>query len=184
MLTTKLEAILFAVAKPIAIAQLQKQLSVSEEILSEAIEQMVKQYNTPSSGIHLLEHDGKIQFISNPEMGDDVAVFLKKEASGPLTQPSLETLAVIAYRGPVTKPEIEQVRGVNCSLILRNLLIRGLIEEQEDKERLQSVYQVSADFLRELGVHSRQELPEFETFHQNEKIQQLMNEVSQAQTEV
>lgn len=184
MLTTKLEAILFAVAKPIAIVQLQKQLGVSAEVLSEAVANIKKRYNTSSSGIHLIEHEGKLQFASNPEVGEDVATFLKKEASGPLTRPSLETLAVIAYRGPVTKPEIEQVRGVNCSLILRNLLIRGFVEEAEDKQKLQPVYTVTHDFLRELGLHSLKELPEFDAFHTNEKIEQLMAEVSATQPPV
>ncbi len=184
MLTTKLEAILFAVAKPIAINQLQKQLAMSHEVLTEAIKAIKKQFNTSTSGIHLIEQAGKIQFVSNPEVGEDVAAFLKKEASGPLTRPSLETLAVIAYRGPVTKPEIEQVRGVNCSLILRNLLIRGLIEEDEDKQKLQPVYTASPDFLRELGLHSIEELPEFESFHENEKIEQLMAEVTAAAPEI
>jgi segregation and condensation protein B len=184
MLTTKLEAILFAVAKPIAISQLQKQLDVSQEVFEEAIANIKSRYNKPTSGIHLLELEGKIQFVSNPDAGEDVAVFLKKEASGPLTHPSLETLAVIAYRGPVTKPEIEQVRGVNCGLILRNLLIRGLIDEQEDKQRFQPVYAVSPDFLRELGVHSINELPEFDSFHDNEKIQELMAQVAATSSEV
>ena len=184
MLITKLEAILFAVAKPITISQLQKQLSVSQEVLDEAIISIKERYNGSTSGIHLLEHAGKIQFVSNPDVGEDVAAFLKKEASGPLTRPSLETLAVIAYRGPVTKPEIEQVRGVNCGLILRNLLIRGLIDEEEAAQRLQPVYTVSQDFLRELGLHSIEELPEFTSFHENEKIQQLMAEIAAAPSEI
>lgn len=174
MLTTKLEAILFAIAKPIAITQLQKQLGVSLEILMEAIEVLRVQRNKPESGIHLFESNEQIQFVTNPEVSSDVAGFLKKEASGPLSRPTLETLAVIAYRGPVTKPEIEQVRGVNCSLILRSLLIRGLIEEQEDPTRLQSVYTVSTDCLKELGLPSVEALERFEEFHTNEKIQELL----------
>ncbi|MBI4713912.1 SMC-Scp complex subunit ScpB [Candidatus Uhrbacteria bacterium] len=177
MLTTKLEAILFAIAKPIAITQLSKQLNVSNEVVHEAITVIKEKFNTSNSGIRLFELDGKVQFVSNPDFGDDVSAFLKKEASGPLTRPSLETLAVIAYRGPVTKPEIEQIRGVNCAIILRNLLIRGLVEEKEDTTRLQNVYTVSMDFLRELGLHNLNELSQFVDFHENEKIQQLLSEI-------
>lgn len=184
MLTTKLEAILFATAKPVAVSQLKKQLETSDEVMNEAIADIRLRFNTSDSGIHLFEHDGKIQFVTNPEMGQDVAGFLKKEASGPLTRPALETLAVIAYRGPVTKPEIEHVRGVNCSLILRNLLIRGFIEEQEDAERLQPVYRVTFDFLKELGVSHIEALPEFEAFHQHEKINELMATAQQASEDV
>lgn len=181
MLTTKLEAILFATAKPVARAQLKKQLAVSDEVFTQAIEEMKARFNTKNSGIHVLEQDNKLQLITNPEMGEEVSAFLKKEASGPLTRPSLETLGVIAYRGPVTKPEIEQVRGVNCSLILRNLLIRGLIEEHQDSSRLQPVYTVSVDFLKELGLHRVDELPEFSSFHDNEKIQELMTQTEASQ---
>lgn len=180
MLTTKLEAILFAVAKPLATTQLKKQLDLSDETLQDALNEIKGRLNTPQSGIHVLEHEGKIQLVTNPELGEDVAKFLKKEASGPLTRPALETLAVIAYRGPVTRPEIEQVRGVNCTMILRNLLIRGLIEEEEDKQRLQPVYRVSEEFLRALGLHQLNELPNFEDYHSNKKIQELMDELSAA----
>lgn len=179
MLQTKIEAILFAIAKPIAIAQLSKQLNMSLEVTSEAIEAIKEKFNKKESGIHVLEVDGKVQLVSNTDVGEDVAVFLKKEASGPLTRPSLETLAVIAYRGPVTKPEIEQIRGVNCSLILRNLLIRGLIEEKEDATRLQNVYTASPDFLRELGIDSLNDLSEYRSFHNDEKIQSLLLELDQ-----
>ena len=184
MLTTKIEAILFAVAKPVSVSQLKKQLNLSDEIMTEALNDMMKRFNLPDSGIHLLHHEDKIQFITNPDVGAEVAVFLKKEASGPLTRPALETLAVIAYRGPVTKPEIEHVRGVNCSMILRNLLIRGLIEEKNDLERLQPVYRVSEEFLKELGLHSMEELPEFAVYHENEKISELLVSVNETPTDV
>ena len=184
MLTTKLEAILFAVAKPLAKAQLKKQLDLSEEVLEEALLDLKTRWNTPTSGVHLLEHEEKVQMITNPDMADDVALFLKKEASGPLTRPALETLAVIAYRGPVTKPEIEQVRGVNCSMILRNLMIRGLIDEQQDLQRLQPVYRVTELFLKELGLHQVSELSDFESFFTNERITELMQSKEVSSEEV
>lgn len=184
MFIAKLEAILFAVAKPVAVSQLKKQLGVSDEVLEQAIEDIKARWNTGESGVHLLEHSGQLQFVTNSDFAEEVAVFLKKEASGPLTRPALETLAVIAYQGPVTKPEIEQVRGVNCALILRNLLIRGLIEQMQDKQRLQPAYLVSAEFLRELGALRTEELPEYDSFHNNEKIRELMAEIGQAENGV
>ncbi len=184
MLTTKIEAIVFAVAKSVSVSQLKKQLNLSDELMTEALNDMTNRFNIPDSGIHLLQHEDKIQFVTNPDVGSVVAGFLKKEASGPLTRPALETLAVIAYRGPVTKPEVEHVRGVNCSMILRNLMIRGLIEEQDDLERLQPVYRVSPDFLKTLGLHSREELPEFEAFHDNEQIRELLVAMEATTTDV
>lgn len=183
MLTTTLEAILFAAAKPVAIAQLKKQLGASDIDMETAIAAL-REHNRETSGIHLLEQEGKLQLITNPALGADVAAFLKKEASGPLTRPALETLAVIVYQGPVTKPEIEQVRGVNCALILRNLLIRGFIEEREDKARLQNVYVVSLELLREMGVHRVEELPEFSNWHGQERIKALMAKAAEGQEEI
>ena len=95
-----------------------------------------------------------------------------------LTRPSLETLTIIAYRGPITKPEIEQIRGINCSLILRNLALRGLIEEADDAARLQPVYTVSVKFLRHLGIHAASELPQYEDLHGNERIGKMLEELN------
>ncbi len=174
MLTTTIESILFAAAKPIWMDQLRKYFDTSAETIAEAVEDIRMRYNRRESGIHLLEQEGKIQFVTNPDASEAVATFLKKDATSPLTKPSLETLTVIAYRGPVTRPEIEQIRGVNCGLILRNLLIRGFIEETQDRTRLQPVYSVSMDFLRKLGLTHLEELPEYESFHTNASIDELL----------
>jgi len=179
MLTTSIESILFAAAKPIGIDQLKKHFGESEEVILVSIEDIRERYNRPTSGVHLLVHEQKVQFVTNPDCAQDVVAFLKKEASGPLTQPSLETLTVIAYRGPVTRPEIEQIRGVNCGLILRNLLMRGYIEEKEDKMRLQPMYSVSIEFLRSLGALHVEELPEYESFHNNKHIDELLQKISE-----
>lgn len=176
MITSIVEAVLFAAAKPLSPSELSKNLDVSLEVISEAIEEIKTRRNVDDSGIHLLSHGGKVQLVSNPTFGEEVAKFLKKEASGPLTRPSLETLTIIAYRGPITKPEIETIRGVNCSLIIRNLLIRGYIDEQEDRHRLQNVYTISHDFLRALGLSSLTDLPEYEAFAHNEKITELLSQ--------
>jgi segregation and condensation protein B len=175
MIITTIEAVMFAAAKPIKLTELCKHLDLSEEVVREAIDEIVSRFNIDGSGIHLMEQNGAVQFVSNAEVGEDVAKFLKKEASGPLTRPSLETLTIIAYRGPITKPEIEVIRGVNCSLILRNLLIRGFIVEEQDTHRLQPVYSASHDFLQAIGVNKLKDLPEYEAFASNEKINELLN---------
>ena len=177
MLNRTVEAILFASGKPVPLSLLKTALGITAAEVEKNIEELKKKFNTPESGIHVLTLEGKVQLVSNPEEGERVAGFLKQELSGELTRPSLETLTIIAYRGPITKPEIEQIRGVNCSLILRNLLMRGLIEENEDKTRLQPVYAVSPDFLRHLGLHDLGELPEYATFHHNEKIDSMLEEL-------
>lgn len=179
MIIGKIEAILFAAAKPVAKSTIEKVLDVSSEVCAEAIEAVKEKFNREESGIQVLDHDGKLQFVTNPAFTEQVQGFVKEEVGGELTRPSLETLTIIAYRGPVTKPEIEQIRGINCSLILRNLLLRGLIEERMDTEKLQPIFTISTDFLRHLGLTSVTDLPQYGDLHQNERITQLLEELGE-----
>ncbi|MCD4760548.1 SMC-Scp complex subunit ScpB, partial [bacterium] len=126
------------------------------------------------SGIHLTVNNKKVQLASNPDNVKVLKEYFQNEISGELTKPSLETLTVIAYRQPVSKEELEQIRGVNCSLILRNLLIRGLIEENNDKNSLATTYSVTMDFLRHLGVSSVEDLPDYEKLNSNENLVKLL----------
>ena len=178
MLLGKLEAILFAVAKPVSFAQLAKALETNAETLQETIKTLVELRNTQTSGVHVMEHAGKVSLVTNPAFASVLRTFVKEDLSSELTRPSLETLTLIAYRGPMTKPEIEQIRGVNCSLILRNLLMRDMILEDMNQEKLQPVYQVSETFLRHLGVTRVEDLPSYETFAHNEEIDQLLSELN------
>lgn len=178
MLTTTIESLLLASAKPVSRAALRKALNVDEFVLAEAVEDVRRRFNVDSSGIQLLENDGQLQFVTSPLAAEAVAAFLKQDRVGELTRPSLETLTVIAYRGPITKPELEQIRGINCSLILRNLSMRGLIEERDDVARLQPVYSVSAEFVRHLGLRGIEELPQYGEFHENERIDQMIKELA------
>jgi segregation and condensation protein B len=184
MVTTTIEAVLFAAAKPIKLKELQKHLGLSQEVVREALDALAARRNTSDSGIHLIEANDAVQLVTNADLGEEVAKFLRVEASGPLTRPSLETLTIIAYRGPITKPEIEMIRGVNCSLIIRNLLIRGFVLEEMDKGKLQPVYTLSHDFLQARGITNLHELPEYEVFQANEKITQLLSQTPSETQEV
>ncbi|MFA4844959.1 MAG: SMC-Scp complex subunit ScpB [Patescibacteria group bacterium] len=184
MVTTTIEAVLFAAAKPIKIRELQKHLGLSQEVVREALDALAIRLNTSDSGTHLIEMNDAVQLVSNPELGEDVAKFLRVEATGPLTRPSLETLTIIAYRGPITKPEIEIIRGVNCSLIIRNLLIRGFVLEEQDTQKLQPVYMLTHEFLQALGIKHLRDLPEYDTFQANEKITELLSRELQVIREI
>ena len=88
-----------------------------------------------------------------------------------LSKAALEVLAVIAYRGPIARAEIEAVRGVNCSVTVRNLLMRGLIDRYENADDSRGyLYSVSFPFLRELGLSSVAELPDYETLTHDERL--------------
>ena len=184
MLASRIEAVLFVAAKPLEVKTLAHALRAKPEEIEAALERLSVRLNCLESGVHLIRQGTVSQLASNPAWAEDVRLFTKEELGGELTRPALETLSVIAYRGPVTKPEIEQVRGVNCALILRNLLQRGLIEEKEDAARLQAVYSVSAAFLRHMGLHDLSDLPEFETIHTDDRISRLLTDASQGEMDL
>ncbi|MCH8049119.1 SMC-Scp complex subunit ScpB [Patescibacteria group bacterium] len=176
-LAAKIESILFLSARPVSFRKLAKLLQVKESDIKSAVEDLAQRHNTPDSGIHLVVSEAAVEFGSNPDHTDLLATLSKEEIESELTRPQLETLTIIAYRGPITRPEIEHIRGVNCSIILRNLLMRGLIVEKEDSSRLQPVYSLSTEMLRFLGLHDVKELPDYKELHQNAKIDQLLESV-------
>lgn len=168
----KIETLLFVETRGISIKLLAKTLECSFEEVVQALESLREARNTSESGIHVLVHVDKAELVSNPANAEIANRLLKEEMSGELTKPQLETLTVIAYRGPLTRLEIEQVRGVNCQIILRNLQMRGLVEEMDGE--LVPLYQVTSEFLKTLGVTSLQELPDYEAFHTDERITALL----------
>ena len=177
MSVRSIESLLLVSSKPVAIKRIGKILGVSEKEMEQSVTTLQERYNQPESGIHVLVHEGKIEFVTHGEEADLIKTFLKQEVTGELSRPSLETLTIIAYKGPITKPEIEQIRGINCSMILRNLLMRGLVEEKEDKQRLQPVFTVSVNFLRHLGLDSIKDLPNYQELNEEEITQELMDSV-------
>ena len=181
-LKSQLESLLLVSAKPLSLRKIAETLKVKTKVAEEVTDQLILEYNQNGGGIRLLKNNGQIQLASSPENTDLVRQYLKEDLIGELSEPSLETLTIIVYRQPVTKAEMEQIRGINCSLILRNLMIRGLVEAEYDKERAVTVYAVTMDFLKFLGVSSVAELPDFEKLNSDENLQKLLSqEFSQAE---
>jgi len=171
---SKIESILFVASKPLSPSQIAKALKVGTQEVKEELIGLKRKYDESGSGIVILTDGDKYQMASEPNNIEAVESFIKDEATGELTRAQLETLTVIAYRSPITRPELEQIRGVNCVVILRNLLIRGLILESEDKEKSLSVYSISMEALRHLGVESVKELPDYEKLSQHEYIETVV----------
>lgn len=171
---SELESLLLAAARPLSVKKLAEFLTIDEsEVLSAATE-LNRDYKEREAGCQLLINNHQIQLVTGSSNSDLVKRFLKDEETGELSKPSLETLTIIAYRQPITKAELEQIRGVNCSLILRNLLIRGLIEASEDKIKLTTVYGVTLDFLKFLGLATVAELPDYEQLNSDENLQKIL----------
>lgn len=172
-LFSQLESILFVASKSLTMQQLAKAADVSVDKIRDAVETLKVKYNHSDSGIHILVSEDAIQMATNSEHNSVVEQFMKDEVAGELTKAQLETLTVIAYRGPITRPELEQIRGVNCAIIIRNLLIRGLLEEQDSAEKLMSVYIVSTEALAHLGVDSVEQLEEYEKLSKHEYLEKI-----------
>ncbi len=160
-LTSALESILFVASKPLTIQSLARALEVSEGDIEGALTHIGEKF-TGISGIHYLRVEDRIQLVTNPENALMVEKFTARDILGELTRAQLETLTVIGYRGPITRPEIEEIRGVNCAVILRTLLIRDLIDEQESKESVLPLYTLSISALRHLGVSRVEDLPDYD----------------------
>lgn len=177
-LTAQIEAILFIEAKPLALQRLATILKVEFEVVQQHIVELQSHYETQQRGLRILTTNSKVQLVTAPELHEVVAAVIKDERTGELSKPSLETLAIIAYRSPVTKAELEMIRGINCTLILRNLLIRGLIEERFDKAKGVEIYDITPQYLQLLGVSTVQQLPEYERLHQDIKIGEVLAQSS------
>lgn len=170
---SQLESILFVAGKPLAVKRIAKALKIGEAEVEQALAELARKYSG-DSGIVLLHAGDEWQLASNPVNRAAAENFIKAEISGELTRPQLETLTVISYCGPITKPELEQIRGVNCGLILRNLMMRGLVKEEEELINLLPKYQVTMEYLRQLGIQNVRELPEFQALHQHEFVSQAL----------
>jgi segregation and condensation protein B len=173
-LISQIESILFVASKPLSAKKIAKAMETDETAVGESLVVLAAKYNTPDSGVTLLQNNDEWQLVSSPGNRLAAEKFLKAEVSGELTRPQLETLTVISYCGPITKPELEQVRGVNCALILRNLLLRGLIKENDDAGGLLPTYEVTMDYLRHLNINSLSELPDYETLHNHEYVMKVL----------
>lgn len=177
-----IESILFVASKPLSAKTIARALDVQEKDVVEAIEELKMRYNQETSGIYILEIGDEVQMGTNPDAVNIIDGFMKDEVAGELTKAQLETLTVIAYRGPVTRAELEQIRGVNCALILRNLLQRGLVEERAGDESVFPSYTLSFEALRHLGVTSVTELPDYDTIHGHKNIEVALNQNDEARS--
>ncbi len=179
-----LESLLFIAGRPLSEEKLSEILHVDRQQVKEAMETLMGSWNTEERGIHIMKTGQSYQMVTNPNTSHIVKDFIKSEQTGDLTKPALETLTIIAYRGPITKMQLEQIRGVNCSLILRNLLIRGLIDSHEHKDSMQTTYEATFEFLKFLGVHRVEELPEFDRLKNDESLVKFLAQRQQDQQKI
>ncbi len=169
----EIEAILFAAGDPVSIEKIQKFLKLTKAQIKDNIKSLSVRYDSDKTGLQIVEKQGKIQLVTKSDLSRGVAEFLGKALNEELSKSSLETLAVVAYRGPVTRAQVEHIRGVNCSYALRILALRGIIERKDNPLDSRSyLYEVSFEFLKSLGLKKIEELDEYEKLKEQLPIEE------------
>jgi segregation and condensation protein B len=154
-----LEALLFVSAEPVMPSQLAGVLEISTSAVEQGLMQLDGELQ--SRGIRLQRHSGRVQLTTAPEVAELVERFLGLEATSRLSRAALETLAIVAYQQPTTRPQIEAVRGVSSDGVMKSLLGRGLVQEvgRTEGPGRPILYGITPDFLQHFGLNSLVDLP-------------------------
>jgi segregation and condensation protein B len=164
-LAALVEAILFVSPEPLNANQIGGLLGVSPREVKNAFDELMVLYQ--DRGIRLQQHNSKVQITTAPEAASVIENMLELETTSTLSQAALETLSIIAYQQPITRPQIDSIRGVNSDSVLQTLLNKGLIDDvgRTEGPGRPILYSTTADFLKYFGLSSYEELPplDFET---------------------
>ena len=156
----KIEALLFWKAEPVSFKKLAILLGANEKVIIEGLDELEK--SLKGRGITLIRTDDMASLGTSPEASFLIEQLAKDELSGDLSKAALETLSIILYKGPISRSEIDYIRGVNSQFILRNLLVRGLIEKIDNPSDGRGfLYKTSVALLSNLGISKISNLPEY-----------------------
>jgi segregation and condensation protein B len=164
-LRASLEAILLVADEPVPVVVLAQVLERPRSEVTEELRDLAAAYSAEGRGFDLREVAGGWRFYTREDCAPLVERFVSDGQEVRLTQAALETLAVVAYRQPVSRVRVSAVRGVNCDSVMRTLVLRGLVEEAgTDKETGAILYRTTAYFLERLGLASLEDLPDLAPF--------------------
>jgi segregation and condensation protein B len=162
-LSAQLEALLFVAPGSVTLSQLATTLDISNRRVETGLEELDRELET--RGLRVQRHGGRVQLTSHPAAADLIERFLGLEASSRLSRAALEALAIVSYQQPVTRPQVDSVRGVNSDGVLKSLLSKGLVQEvgRAESPGRPILYATTPDFLQHFGLNSLSELPALET---------------------
>lgn len=174
-LKSTIESILFITGEPVAISRIVKITGAKKPEVENALMVLQGEYNG-KRGMAIIEKEDSVQMVTAPENSEITSQLVKSEIQENLSQAALEVLSIVAYRGPITRVNIEAIRGVNCSFTLRALLMRGLLERITNPADSRSyLYKISFEFLKKLGIESIDKLPDFETLSKDKRIESVID---------
>ena len=160
-LESKIEALLYWRGEPMDIDDIGKSLNVSTEEINSALSTLEEKLK--GRGLVLIRKEKEIALATSPEMSATIEGLLKEEMSRDLGKAGLETLSIILYYGPISRRDIDYIRGVNSGFIVKNLLIRGLVEKTQDSKDMRTfLYKPTMDLLRFMGLPKVENLPQYE----------------------
>jgi segregation and condensation protein B len=162
-LAAKIEAMLFVSAEPVPVAQLSQALDVTVSVVERGLKELDEILAT--RGLRLQRNAGRVQLTTAPELAELIELFLGLEATTHLSRAALETLAIIAYQQPCTRPQVDSIRGVNSDGMMKSLLSKGLVQEsgRTDGPGRPILYSTTPEFLQHFGLGSIIELPPLAT---------------------
>ena len=157
----RIEAILFVAGEAVSMKDLARALQISNDALKTTLEAISSEYDYEQRGFMLKRFGDKVQLATRPLYSEDVLRLLQPVQQQSLSQAAMETLAVVAYKQPVTRAEVEQIRGVKCDYSLQSLTLKGLIQEAGRKDTIGRpiLYGTTDMFLSHFGIQSLEDLP-------------------------
>lgn len=160
-LEDQVEGLLFVAPGPVTSQQIASSLERTVKEIDTTLDSLKKQYGE-RGGLYLQIHKGKIQLTTKPGLSPVIEKFLGLQATSRLSRAGIETLAIIAYKQPVTRPKLDDVRGVNSDGVIKSLLSKGLIEElgRAEGPGRPIIYGTTSEFLQYFGLASLEDLPE------------------------
>lgn len=166
--SARIEAVLFVAASPVSAAQIAETLGVSMREVEQALAELQQQYD--GRGLSIQCYSGRYQMTTAADLAADVEKFLGLELTTRLSRAAIETMAIIAYRQPITRPGIDAIRGVSSDGVIKSLLSRGLIQEvgRAEGPGRPILFSTTVDFLQHFGLNSLEQLPPYEVDEETE----------------
>jgi segregation and condensation protein B len=159
-ISCKIEALLFWKAEPVSVKKLASLLKVDASLIKSGLDKL--EHDLSNRGLSLVRNDDEVMIGTNKELSSLIEEITKEEISRDLGKAGLETLSIILYQGPISRADIDYIRGVNSQFILRNLLVRGLVERIDNTADARVfLYKPSLALLSHLGVTKIEDLPEY-----------------------
>lgn len=175
-----IEALLFVSGEPLTIKDLSNSIEISPKTISNILNEMILDYEEEKRGIKLISINGEYQLVTKAENSDYIQKLLKKNKRQSLSQASLESLAIIAYKQPITRVDIDEIRGVKSESAIHKLLEKDLIKEVGRLEvpGRPILFGTTEEFLRQFGLKELNELPSLDLYSEkDEETIEAMNEI-------